>query len=108
MPASDLSVVVLVAILDHDVAAGVILIDAPTPGEVIEEDIVLDDDVGDAVDVDVLVAAGLVIENISFNEDIPGTVIDLEDVVVVAVVQDVISQRNPADAILPAGSPIKS
>ena len=101
--ASDVAVGPGVAVLDDDVAGRVVAVGAAAAGEIVEEDVVLEDHVGHAVDVDVLVAAGLVVEDVVFDGDVPCPVVDLEDVVIEAVVQYVVAQHDAADVIGPAG-----
>lgn len=100
--AADVDIVVLIAIFDDDIAAGVVGVGPAAAGEIIEEDIVLHDDVFHTIDVDVLITSSLVVENIAFDDDIVGAVIDLQDVVIVTIMQDIVTQDDVADTAIAA------
>ena len=93
--------------IHYDVAAGVVAVRPAAVSEVVEEDIVLHHDVGDAVDVNMLVGTGLVVEEVVLYENAARAVVDFKDVVIVAVVQHVVTQHNAADEIAPPAGPIR-
>ena len=88
-----------IAVLDHNVAAGVVGVSSATPGEIVEEDIVLNDNVGNAIDIDVFITASLVVEDIALNQYAFCAVIDLQNVVVIAVVENIVPQCDPANPV---------
>ncbi len=102
IPAAGVDIVSAVAVFNDDKAAGVIVINPATAGEVVEENVILDDYGRDAVDVDVFVAAGLVVEEVALDGDMMGTIVNLQDVVVIAVVQDVVANDDMAHAAVAA------
>ncbi len=89
-----LSVVRAVAVLDHNIAARIVIVYPPAALKVIKEYIVLNDDIRDAVDIDMLVAPGLVVEHIAFDCDLACPVIYLQEIVVVAVMDNIIPEND--------------
>ncbi len=92
IPTTRFAIVISVAIFNYDIAGGIVSVAPAASGEVIEENIILNDHVTNAVDVDVFVGARLVVEHITFHKDIRSPIIYLQDIVVVAVVENVVSK----------------
>ena len=94
-----------VAVLHDDEGRRVVGVGPAAAREVVEEDVVLDDHVGDAVDVHVLVGAGLVVEDVALDRDAARAVVDLQDVVVPGVVEDVVAEDDvlrPVSSVRPS------
>src|SRR6266496_3393264 len=99
--AAQVGVLLAVAVLDHDEAAGAAVVHPPAALEVVEEHVVLDGDELLAVHVDVLVGAGLVVEHVALHGDVHRRVVDLEEVVVVAVVDHVVLDHDVVHGPVP-------
>src|SRR6185436_11408833 len=80
----------VVAVLDHHERAGVVA------GKVVEEDVVGDHGVPNAIDVDVLVPAALIVKYITLDCDAYAAVVELHQVIEGAVVNDVVPECNVA------------
>ena len=65
-----------------------------TAGEIIEEDIILNNDIADAVHVHMLFVYSLVVEHVVFNGNEAGSIVDLEQIIVVGVVKNVIAEND--------------
>src|SRR5512135_1757270 len=88
------SVDITIAVLNHDVGLGVSGDAPPTAGEIIEEDVVLNDHISHTVHVDVLIGPLLIVEDIVLHGDKTCAVQDLQQVVVIRIVKDVVAESN--------------
>jgi len=88
------AVLILIAVFDDNIMFGSVDLRTITSRKVVEKDIVLNGDIGDAINIQMLFGISLIVKKVIFHCHESRSVIYLEQVIVVGIAEDIVAEDD--------------